>query len=74
MVFEGAVCAIFFAGGIVLAADYRGAADGFLDFMSSLVMGRPNDVLPHRFARAFGAFAAFAGAAGLAIVITDSLQ
>ncbi|MFF3250101.1 hypothetical protein ACFYWP_03620 [Actinacidiphila glaucinigra] len=74
MIFEVAVWAILFGGGIVLAADYRGAADGFLDFMSSLVMGRPNDVLSHRFARVFEAFAAFAGATGLAIVITEALQ
>ncbi|MFF7211051.1 hypothetical protein ACFZAU_10990 [Streptomyces sp. NPDC008238] len=74
MLFQGALCAVFAAGGILVAADYRGAADGFLDFMSSLVMGRPNDVLPHRFARAFGAFVAVAGATGLGIVIRDALQ
>lgn len=70
---EVAVFVIMFVGGALLAADYRDAVHRFLDFWSTLLHGRPNDVLPRGFARAFGAFWALAGATGIVILSVNAV-
>ncbi|MFF3946750.1 hypothetical protein ACFYYN_18205 [Streptomyces sp. NPDC001902] len=67
------VFASMFIGGAVLAADYRDSVHRFLDFWGTLLHGRPNDVLPRGFARAFGAFWAFMGATGIVALTVNAV-
>ncbi|MEV4683296.1 hypothetical protein [Streptomyces kurssanovii] len=73
MLSELALFAILVVGGVLLAADYRQAAERFLDFLSSLVYSRPNDVLPRGFARGFGAFAALMGTVGITALTVNAM-